>query len=257
MNANNMIQSMVAIAVAVAVFGMILLPIVQSAAEQGVTATGMNETSAGLGFDATTITIEYDSVGTEWTIDEAHADVTKIVTSDAYITFSSASVSVNGTADTDGTTFDKIVISGSSIATSLSDTPDAGLSFTLDKIKNSSYVLTDAAESKTYGMWTTVTGVLINADANVIVIGASDVTMEKYTAESTLVTATVQGDEDDYTGAYEVSAIDGTTLVASLSFTYTEPLDGNMAAILEVIPILVILGIMMACVYMFISNRGN
>lgn len=255
MNANNMIQSMVAIAVAVAVFGMILLPIVQSAAEQGVTATGMNETSAGLGFDATTITIEYDSVGTEWTIDEAHADVTQILTSEAYITFSASAVDLNG-SPIDGSAVDKIVIDGGKIVETLTGSADPVETITLEKIKGSNYVLTDAAESKTYGMWTTVTGVLINADANVIVIGASDVTMEKYTAESTLVTATVQGDEDDYTGAYEVSAIDGTTLVASLSFTYTEPLDGNMAAILEVIPILVILGIMMACVYMFISNRG-
>lgn len=256
MNANEMVQRMVAIAVAVVVFGMILLPIVQSAAEQGVSATGTNTADVKLGFDATTITIEYDGVGTAWEIDEAHADVTKIVTSDAYITFSSASVTLNGSA-VDESAVDKIVISGSSIAASLSDTPVAGSSFTLDKIKNSSYVLTDAAETKTYGMWSTVTGLYINADVNDIVIGASSVTMEKYTADSTVITATLVGDEGDYTGAYEVSAITGTSLVAPLSFTYTEPLDGNMAALLEVIPILVVLGIMLACVYMFVSNRGN
>lgn len=254
MNANEMVQRMVAIAVAVVVFGMILLPIVQSAAEQGVSATGTNTADVKLGFDATTITIEYDT--TAWKIDEAHADVTKIVTSDAYITFSSASVTLNGSA-VDESAVDKIVISGSSIAASLSDTPVAGSSFTLDKIKNSSYVLTDAAETKTYGMWSTVTGLYINADVNDIVIGASSVTMEKYTADSTVITATLVGDEGDYTGAYEVSAITGTSLVAPLSFTYTEPLDGNMAALLEVIPILVVLGIMLACVYMFVSNRGN
>lgn len=254
MNTNELVQRMVAIAVAVVVFGMILLPIVQSAAEQGVTATGMNEASAKLGFDATTITIEY--VTDAWTIDEAHADVTKIVTSDAYITFSSASVSVNGTP-VDESTVDKLVIGEGKIVETLTGAANPVETITLDKIKGSSYVLTDAAETKTYGMWSTVTGLYINANVNDIVIGASSVTMEKYTGTSTVITATLVGDEGDYTGAYEVSAITGTSLVAPLSFTYTEPLDGNMAALLEVIPILVVLGIMMACVYMFVTNRGN
>lgn len=254
MNTNELVQRMVAIAVAVVVFGMILLPIVQSAAEQGVTATGMNEASAKLGFDATTITIEYDT--TAWKIDEAHADVTKIVTSDAYITFSSASVSVNGTP-VDESTVDKLVIGEGKIVETLTGEANPVETITLDKIKGSNYVLTDAAETKTYGMWSTVTGLYINANVNDIVIGASSVTMEKYTGTSTVITATLVGDEGDYTGAYEVSAITGTSLVAPLSFTYTEPLDGNMAALLEVIPILVVLGIMMACVYMFVTNRGN
>lgn len=252
-----MVYKIIAVTIAVVVAMMVLVPIVTSAVDNeiAVTEIGSNEGGVQLGYDTSNIALTYDD-GTTWNFDEAHADVTTIVTSAVVIELSSNNVTLNGETVNPATDADTIIIQGSTVTTYADGTPTV---YNLDAISGSYCVLTDAAPTKTYGMWDTVSSVIINKNTNLIVIDSGAPELEQYTGETQTGTAVITATASEtYEGAYEVSAV-GTsgTLVAMLDYQYnnTVPIDDNMKTILTIVPYLVVIGIILMASTLLLRRR--
>lgn len=258
MNTNDMIYKIVAISVALVVVLLVLIPMVTAATENEITVTetGTNEATTTLGFDASNITLSHE--GDVWAFDNDHSNVTRIVTSSAYIVMTPQAVTINGVAVT-YTEQDTIIVSENTINTYLSGSGDPVQSYTLTAIANGGYVLTDGAENKIYGLWNG-SGALINKNVNVIAIDSGTPVLEQYDGTAATGSVTITATESEqYPTAYEVSAV-GTNgmLVAMLDYTYQTPveMDSNVKTIVGVVPYLVVIGVLLAACGLFIRSRA-
>lgn len=258
MNASDLIYKIVAISIALVVVSMILIPMVTAATENEITVTqtGTNDATSTFGFDASNITLSYDT--DTWAFDSAHAGVGNIVTSAAVIILNNNTVTVNGDP-VDPTVEDSIVITGNVINTYLTGNGDPVKTYNLTAIAGGNYVLTDAAADQTYGVWGQGHTPLINKNVNLIAINLGTPVLEKYNGTSATgsvsITATAS---EDYPGAYEVTSVGtGGLLVAPLEYTYNAPveMDDNIKTIIGIVPYLVIIGILLAACYLFVSGR--
>lgn len=248
--ARDIVQPIIAITIAIIVASMILIPMVGTATDMtynGEAHTENNSVQLDPQFygpytgDAQTITITVTSESVTGT------DLTTIVTNNQYITVDTVGKTVN-------------VWSNAGLTTYSSD----GITGTVS-ISTANIVLVNYANATgaTYSLWngTTITGLSVEKVAPLYVYDGT-VGSERYVTESVLGTAipiaseAVDGQKDIYAITGLSNADSG--VIAPLTYTYYDQIpavDENIQAILDVVPLLVIIAVLMAAIYLFIGGR--
>lgn len=233
---NEIIQGMIVAAMAIVVIVMIMVPMVNTSVNQTVDGEEHTIDNAAIavfkpytGTDPIVITFDGTNVTNE-------SGLTDIVTDSMY-------VNVNGNTVTVWDANGKTIWAAENT-----------LTLTASQVKLVNTIVADV--DATYGQMD-VTGVYVDKDSKLYVYNEATFAAEKYNGTGIALTYA----ETDYDGVYEITAVAGTNpgIFAPLSVTYydQEPaMDDSMKSIITIIPLLVIIGLLMACVYMFISRRN-
>ena len=228
------VQAIIGVSIAIVIFAMVLLPMVESSVNSTIDGDEETLTNTTTNYFApydgeSDITLTFD--GTNVTNTSSYTD---IVTATQYINIDSNTITIWSST-------------GKAVVTS--DT------FTLTLTPAQIVLVDSTSEGATYGMWTSLTDLYVKNNAALYVYNDAKFVSEGYNGTGIALTT----DETDYKDVYEVTAIAGEHggIFAPLTVTYYEQIpamDDNIKAILEIVPILVIIGILLACTYMFIGN---
>ena len=241
----NLVQNIVAITVAIIVFTAILIPIMGTAMDQtidGEAHTAENTAPAtylDLYTRGETITITYDSATPSVTSNIIGLNM--VVTSSKLITISGTTLTVTDSTGTRTVTEDTTIT-----------VPATG-----KVLVNTSATSTETA---TYGLYTSFgTPVYVEASKLLIAIDteAPYIASEKY--NGTAIGIASEPYEDHY-DIYGITSV-GTSgkLVAPLEYTWYDQIPAmsdTIKTILDILPILIVVGLLLTCVYMFFSRGG-
>lgn len=264
MKTNEMMMSIVAVSVAVVIFSLVLMPMVENAANEtknGDEITGTNTPTAYLALADETITVSMTELGvvtSSYTSIYTSGFVATIVTGD------SGTVSITMA---DGTSNDFLAATEQTMT--INPTTGAvsikGVESTV--IANQVYV--NGTSTDAYGIFTPAENSEVNVKStqSVMLLGSTHIAVQTVTATGNDFTVTsaqaVDSEDEPMKGILMVSDVaEGDTteksMIAPVEYTYYEQIpimDENLKTILEVIPYLVIIGVLLASVGMFISKR--
>lgn len=266
---NRLTQSVVAVTVAVLVVALVFLPILNSALDTTIdgdeatltntaTASALYSPADELNISTITITATSSAISVDpATATSVISDVFKIDVTSTQLTVqtSSGAAVVFATSDTtlDATlTIDVTGKTATMTGTSATAIPTLG-AFTV-------LYISDA--SGTYGLYTPTDAspVYANTTKNVIALTSSAIASEKVTATSPIAITSAQyvdAEEQELKNVYSVTdAGTGGQILAPVDCIYYEQvpaIDGNLATIIGILPILVAVGILMAAVYAFVG----
>ena len=232
---SDIVNSIIMVSVAIVIMAMVMLPMIDSAVNQTVDGEQETLTNTATAYFAPydgndDVTISYVAEGTVVTNSSSYTD---FVLDNKYI-------NINDTVITVWDDTGKNVIA-------------ADWSITIAK---ADLILVDStSEDATYGLWTSVEGLYVKNDAKLYVYNDTTYASEGYNGTGIAITTATT----EYKGVYEVSAVAGDNpgLFAPIEVTYytqVSAIDDNLKAIMEVVPILVVIGILLASVYMFVTN---
>lgn len=242
----NIAQNVTAITVAVIVFAVILVPMLGSATEQTVDGekhTAMN-TAPSTYLDVyrgiEPITITYTSSTPQVTT--SISGLTAVVTESRMITINGTTVTV---LDTNG---QRTVTADTTI------TVPAG---------NKVLICASGTTSATakYGIYTSfTTPIYVEGSKSLIAMSTASpyIASERYNGQSIPMTSEPYADHHNI---YAVTAVSNSgSLVAPLEYVWYDQIpamDDTVKMILDILPILIVVGLLMTCVYMFFTRGGR
>lgn len=227
-------MAMVTATVAIIVFAMVLLPMIGMASNQTV-----NGEAHEVDLTADVQLAEYE--GTE----DIAIDATAYTASDG--TNSYTTIITKNSAI--------LIVSGTSVT--VYDSTGAHSATADITVPATSVLFVNVASNGTYGLWTTISGLAVKNTSTLYVFNDTTFATEKYNGTKIALTYAAVEDQKDI---YSITAVDGNNgaVVAPLSYTYYDQvpaLDGNIKSIIDIIPIMVIVGLLIGCIAMFFKNR--
>lgn len=239
----NLVQSIVAITVAIVVFTAVLIPILGDAVDQTIDgeAHTAENTAPTTYLDTYTgteaITITYVSATPAVTV--SLTGLTVVATPTKLVTIDGTTITVTDTAGTRTITEDAtITVPASGTVLVCTSTTTSG--------------------TATHGIYTSfATPVYVEDYRSLIVTDTASpfIASENVNGTAIPITADPYADHD---GIYGITSVGtGGKLIATLEYTWHDQIpvfDNTLKTILDIIPILLIVGILMACVYLFFGR---
>ena len=242
----NIAQNIVAITVAIIVFTVILIPLMGSAMDQ--TVDGEKHTAQNVApatyLDLYTrgepITITYESATP--TVTSNIIGLNMVVTGSKLITILGTTLTVTDAEGTRTVTTDTTI-----------PIPATG-----KILVNTSAT---SSESATYGLYTSfATPIYVEGSKTLVVTSSASpyIASERYNGSAIPMVSEPYADHHEIYGITSVS--DSGSLVAPLEYVWYDQIpamDDTVKMILDIIPILIVVGLLMTCVYMFFTSRGG
>lgn len=237
MNTNEMIKAMIAISVAVVVFAMVLVPMVQTTLDE--TKDGEEQTvTIASGYDVglaayaseTPITIAYVNATPAATVT---GNYTTVVTADTVYQMTSTTVTAYSATG--------------------KDVWDADATVT---IQPTDVVFVNVASDATHGLWSgQYSNLAVENDVTLTVYNDTTLAKEKYNGNAIAITS---APVEDQKGIYGITAVaDDGSVIAPLAYNYYEQvpvMDDNTKVIITVVPLMVVIGVLLGAVALFIRR---
>ena len=242
----NIAQNVTAITVAVIVFAVILIPMMGSAMDQTINGEKHTEqnvapaTYLDLYTRGEPITITYDSATPSVTSNIIGLNM--VVTGNKAVTISGNTLTVTDTTGTRTITTDTTIT-----------IPATGRIL----------VNTSATSSATatYGLYTSFsTPIYVEGSKTLIAMSTASpyIASERYNGQSIPMTSEPYADHHEIYGITAVS--NSGSLVAPIEYVWYDQIpamDDTVKQILDILPILIVVGLLMTCVYMFFTRGGR
>ncbi len=275
----RLIDNTITITVVILVFAAVLVPIIASMADMTTNgdeitlnnrAVGGSESYYSLVDPTTTPTITY-TLATSGLTSSAGAPDSVLTTTFlvAVVSGSSGSMTIQGPTGTTSTynttslattgtlTFTINVASGTATLTGASSS--TGLptfsNFASDR------VYAESADPAAYALYKPTTEAPVYVNSTVPVITMNSTALGSQSVTSNTPVALTESAVADEKNIYMVTAVEGDgSILTSVQYSYYEQIpamNSTLSTIINIIPIFVVIGIIMACVYLFMDGRRD
>lgn len=240
-NTMRLVQNIVAISVAVIIVCAIMIPILDSSEDLRHTGEAGSDrnTAPSVYLDEYQGTEDITITMSAGTPDVSVPGLTRIVTQSQCITIDGNTVSITRNGQSPMTMTD-------------------GNTVTID-VSEENMVLIDADTDGAYGLYDDFsTPIYVQSSSRLIAMDQASPFFSYQTVSGNQIHIAYQPYQD-HNGIVGITAVgtDG-SIIAPIQYAWngSGPMDETMDMILDIIPLLVVIGILMSCVYMFTSGRG-